>query len=135
MASQRTVLHFPRQLIDQPIVSRLVREYDLEFNILRANITPESEGLMVLDLSGEESRLAEGLQYIQSLGVRTQRLAQDVSRDERLCTHCGACITICPVDALTVVPDTREVLFDAEKCIACELCVPVCPPRAMVVKF
>jgi len=135
MASQRTVFHFPQQLIDEPIISRLVREYDLEFNILRANITPASEGLLVLELSGEESKLQQGLAYVQSLGVRTLRLAQNVSRDEATCTHCGACITICPTDALRVDRATQEVLFDAEQCIACELCVPICPPRAMMVQF
>ena len=135
MASQRTVFHFPRQLIDQPIISRLVREYDLDFNILRANITPESEGLLVLELTGEEGKLRAGLEYVEGLGVQTQRLTQDVSRDETTCTHCGACVTICPVGALSVNRETQEVLFDADKCIACELCVPICPPRAMLVQF
>ncbi len=135
MASQRTVLRFPQRLIDEPIISRLVRQYDLEFNILRANITPESEGLMVLELSGDARKLKDGLEYIQSLGVRAQRLAQNVSRDEAVCTHCGACVTICPVQALFVEAETRKVLFDADKCIACELCVPVCPPRAMMVEL
>ena len=135
MASQRIVLHFPQRLIDEPIVSRLVREYDLDFNILRANITPESEGLLVLELTGEEPRLRDGLDYMRALGVRTQRLSQDVVRDESKCTQCGGCTTSCPVGALSLSPETREVSFDAEKCIACELCVPVCPPRAMTVQF
>ena len=52
MATRRVVFHYPRQLIDSPVVSQIVSKYNLEFNILRANITPQSEGLMVLGLEG-----------------------------------------------------------------------------------
>ncbi|MEE9366326.1 MAG: NIL domain-containing protein, partial [Dehalococcoidales bacterium] len=50
--SKRVVLHFPRRLVEQPVVYRLVKDYNLEFNILRASITaePEEEGLLVLEL-------------------------------------------------------------------------------------
>ncbi|MFQ6132876.1 MAG: NIL domain-containing protein [Armatimonadota bacterium] len=131
MTARRVVLHFPPGLIDQPVVSRLVRKYDLDFNILRANITPQEEGLLVLELSGEASKLEEGLTYAQELGVRVQSLEQDVVRLEDVCTHCGACITICPTKALSMDLTSRLVNFEYEKCIACELCVPICPPRAM----
>ncbi len=135
MASCRVVLHFPRNLIDQPVICRLVQEYGLEFNILRADITPHQEGLMVLELSGPEENLQQGLEYARTLGLKIQPLSQDVVRDEEKCTHCGACVTICPVGALSMDPETYEVKFEHEKCIACALCVPACPPRAMLVKF
>jgi len=35
-------------------VSRLVKEYSLDFNILKASFTPDEEGLMVLELTGEQ---------------------------------------------------------------------------------
>ena len=38
--SKRIVLHFPKRLVDRPIVSRLVKDYNLDFNILKALITP-----------------------------------------------------------------------------------------------
>jgi len=135
VASCRVVLHFPRNLIDQPVICRLVQEYGLEFNILRADITPHQEGLMVLELSGPEENLQQGLEYARTLGLKIQPLSQDVVRDEEKCTHCGACVTICPVGALSMDPETYEVKFEHEKCIACALCVPACPPRAMLVKF
>jgi len=49
--SKRIVLHFPKRMVDRPIVSRLVKDYDLDFNILKALVTPEEEGLLVLELS------------------------------------------------------------------------------------
>ena len=75
------------------------------------------------------------MKYLTSLGVKIQPLSQDVTRDEARCTHCGACVAICPTEALYIDKKTMKVIFDPEKCIACELCVKACPPRAMVVKF
>ncbi|MDP8235949.1 MAG: 4Fe-4S dicluster domain-containing protein [Candidatus Erginobacter occultus] len=46
-----------------------------------------------------------------------------------------ACVTICPTDALTRDPETREVKFDKNACIGCELCIPACPMQAMEVHF
>ena len=46
MISKRIVLHFPQALVSQPIISRMVKEHDLEFNILKANVTPREEGLL-----------------------------------------------------------------------------------------
>ncbi len=135
MVSKRIVLTFPHKLLDQPIVYKLVKDYDLVFNILQAKITPKEEGLMVLELKGTKEHYAEGIKYLTSLGVKIQPLSQDVTRDEARCTHCGACVTICPTGALVIDKKTMKVLFEADKCIACELCVKACPPRAMVVKF
>lgn len=135
MVSKRIVLTFPHNMVDQPIVYRLVKDYDLLFNILQAKITPREEGVMVLELKGKKEKYVEGIKYLTSLGVKIQPLSQDVTRDEDKCTHCGACVTICPSEALYTDKKTMKVIFDAEKCIACELCVKACPPRAMMVKL
>ena len=55
--SRRVVLHFPPSLVDQPIVVRLVKDYELEFNLLKASVMPDEEGFLVLDLTGEESSM------------------------------------------------------------------------------
>ncbi|MFC1979521.1 NIL domain-containing protein [Chloroflexota bacterium] len=133
--SKKIVLHFPRRLVDRPIVSRLIKDYDLEFNILKASVTPEEEGLMVLELKGEQQDYDSGIKYLTDNGVRIQALSRDFVRNEDRCTHCGACITICPTYAFEVDPITRRINFDNEKCIACGLCLKGCPPRAMEVHF
>ena len=51
---KRFVMHFPKTLVDKPIMSTLIRKYDLDFNILKAYVTPEEEGTLVLALSGAE---------------------------------------------------------------------------------
>ncbi len=135
MTSKRIVLHFPHRLVDQPIVYKLVKDYNLKFNILKAYVTPQEEGLMILELIGEEADFKRGIEYLASCGVKIQPLSQDVIRNEAKCTDCGVCVPICPTGALVIDPITRKVHFYDNKCIACELCVKVCPTRAMEVHF
>ena len=129
--SRRVVLHFPRALVDQPVIYRLVKDYNLMFNILKASVTPQEEGLLVLELSGTQENYDKGVQYLAEVGVETQPLSRDMYRNEERCTHCGACITICPTGAFTLEPRTRWVRFLDEKCIVCGLCIKSCPARAM----
>ena len=133
--SKRIVLHFPQRLVDRPIMSRLVRDYDLDFNILKAFVSPEEEGHLVLEIIGKKENLSQGLKFLQELGIKTQPLSKDIKRNEKKCTHCGVCIPLCPTGALFYEPKTYRVIFDESKCIACELCIKPCPPRAMEVHF
>ena len=133
--SKRVVLHFPSRMVDQPIIYRLVKDYDLVLNILKASVTPKEEGIMVVELSGPRASYDKGIKYLQEAGVNIQSLGQDVMRNDLRCTHCGACVAICPTGALTLDPETGLVNFDEEQCTACELCVLACPPRAMEVHF
>jgi ferredoxin len=133
--SKRIVLHFPSRLVEKPIVYRLIKDYNLEFNILKASIIPDEEGLMVLELRGEQANYDSGIKYLAKSGVRIQSLGQNVLRNESRCTHCGACITICPTGAFELDPATRQVNFNGDKCIACGLCLKACPPRAMELHF
>ena len=122
-------------MVDQPIIYRLVKDYDLEFNILKASITPEQEGLMVLELTGTQKEYDGGINFLLKTGVRIESLSQDFTRNEERCTHCGACIIICPSHAFKVEPSSRRVIFEDDKCMACGICLTACPPRAMEVHF
>lgn len=133
--SKRIVLRFPHRLVDQPIVCKLVKDYNLEFNILKAYVTPQEEGLLVLELKGENNSYDKGINYLTDAGVKVQPLSQDIIRNNTKCTHCGVCVSVCSTGALVIDPITRKVHFYDNKCIACELCVPACPPRAMEVHF
>lgn len=57
----------------------------------------------------------------------------------RTCIACGACVAICPGNALKLVPDARtsakkKIEVDYDKCIRCYCCHEVCPENAIVVR-
>lgn len=135
MVTKRLVLHFPHRLVDRPIVYKLIKDYDLVMNILKASITPNEEGLMVIELKGEKDNFTAGIKYLEESGVVIDPIGRDIKRNDEKCTSCGACVTICPADALVYDEKTRQVIFKEEKCIACEICVKTCPLGAMEVHF
>ncbi len=135
MATKKIVLTFPPAVVKEPITYRLVKDHDLLVNILSASISPDEQGHMVLELSGEAKKLDDGIKYLSDTGVSWQPLEQDVRWIEEKCTHCTACITVCPSEALVVNRDTMQVGFDSKNCIACGLCIPVCSYDAMEIEF
>ncbi len=135
MITKKIVLRFPNRQVDQPIVYKLVKDYNLQVNILKAQISQEDEGLLVLELYGPESNYRNGLAYLKRIRVTTEPLSKDIIRNEDKCTHCGVCVSACPTDALTVDLQSKEIIFKSEACVACEHCVPVCPSQAMELRI
>lgn len=131
MPPKRIVLRFGTDISVKPVVYRLVKDYDLIVNIVRANVNPQKEGTMVLEVIGDRSE--EGLDYLRGLGVSVQDHNQGIVRREEKCVMCGACTGICPTEALYMERPAMEVRFDGDRCIVCQLCVKVCPMWAMEV--
>lgn len=131
MTTKKIVLHFPRQLADQPIVSRLVRDYALEFNILKAYIDAEEGGLLAIELSGKDENYKKGIRYLKDVGVKIQPLSKDINRNDERCTYCSLCVPLCPTGSFEMDTASKEVHFRDEKCVACGLCIKICPMGAM----
>lgn len=49
--------------------------------------------------------------------------------NENLCTACGACIEMCPREAISLVNDKANI--NINKCKMCRACVKVCPVEAI----
>jgi len=133
--SHKVVLHFPPIVVEQPVIYHLARDYDLAFNILKASISPQEEGIMVIELSGEDADFQRANDYLAKQGIRTQPLLQDIRRNDDRCVHCGACVGVCPSEALTLERPSMRVIFRADECVACGECVPTCPVAAMELHF
>ena len=133
MYSRILILRYPAVVAQKPIVCMLTRDYDLTFNILNAAVLPRKEGVMVLELSGDKKKFKEGVRYLKDQGLQVDYASQEVQRDKKKCTHCGACTAVCPTGALSIQRPRMAVRFDQKKCSVCELCVPACPTRAMEV--
>lgn len=124
-------IRFPKETSDKPVIYQLIKEHDVEVNILRADILPQSEGIMIIELKGTKINVKDALRYLQELGVEIERLATKVRRDDEKCFQCGACTGVCPAGALSIRREDMAVLFDADKCTGCSQCVLICPVRAM----
>jgi ferredoxin len=131
MSARIYILRFPKDTSDKPFIYELVKKFDVESNILKADILPHREGMMVLELRGTNTNIKDGLDYLKGYGVQVERLAAEAKRDESKCFQCGACTGVCPSGALYVRRSDMAVLFDPEKCTGCTLCVTLCPVRAM----
>jgi ferredoxin len=132
--SKILILRFSAKVSQKPVVCFLAKDYNLTFNILNAGILPRKEGYMVMELAGTKKDFKEGVKFLKAQGVDVQNASQEVKRDKRKCTHCGACTAVCPTGALAVKRPEMSVEFDQAKCSVCELCVTACPPRAMEVR-
>lgn len=133
MLKKGLFLKFSPEIVENPIVYRLVKDFNLIFNILKATITPGREGIMVMELIGDKESIDKGLQFLKEMGVEVQSLGQQVMKNEEVCIHCGGCTAVCPTGALFVDRNTFKVIFDPEKCTACGFCVSACITKAMEV--
>jgi len=133
--THRIVLHFPPVVTGQPITYQLMKDYNLAFNILKASIGSEDQGLMVLELSGEEKDYSRAVKFLNEKGVRIQPLVQDIRFIENNHVHCGACVGVCPSGALYHERPSMLVLLDPDKCVACGECVKACPVNGIELTF
>ena len=71
-----------------------------------------------------------GFDVVKTLRVIMARLPNHVFVvDDDLCYGCGACIALCPVDALNL--ESLLAIVDEPTCTHCEHCIPACPVFAL----
>jgi len=131
MYSINVLLIFDKSIMYKPIIFRLAKDFDVMFNVLEAKIFPKLEGRLILEIRGEKEQVDRSIRYLTDEGVRVDVLADKIRRDEDRCVHCGACTTVCRVDALTIERPSMEVKFYPSRCVACGLCKLACPVKAM----
>ena len=66
--SVRVKLTFPEELVRKPVLAHLVRDYDVDPDIRRADIT-ESAGWIVCELDGAADRIDAALEWLRAEGV------------------------------------------------------------------
>lgn len=69
----RVKLTFPEHLIKQPVIARMVRDFDVTPNIRQAKIE-EKVGWIVCELAGDGGRIDEAIVWLRELGVQVDRL-------------------------------------------------------------
>ena len=135
MTKKTVHLRFPPQHAQEPLIYKLVKDFDLVVNLLRARIEPNETGHAIIEISGSRSNINRALEFMRKSGVRTANLSSEIRRHDSRCTHCGACIAICPSGALAIDRDTDMVVFYRDKCVACQGCILACPFDVMEVSI
>ncbi|MDZ7838734.1 MAG: 4Fe-4S binding protein [Actinomycetota bacterium] len=125
------VLTFSEGIVTQPITYRLVKDYDLAFNILRAEITPNMQGKILIEVSGQQENIDKGIKFLKGSGVSLQEADKDILVDKEKCVSCGLCTSVCITQALALDKQSKKLIFDKEKCILCGLCANSCPLDAI----
>ena len=77
MASLRLRLTFPPELITEPVIYSIGRQYNVVTNIRRANVTHD-EGWVVLELTGDADELEEVVDHLPNIGVHPEPVEGDV---------------------------------------------------------
>ncbi len=135
MTTRKIVLTFPEDIVTKPITYKLVKDFDLEFNILRAEVTPNIEGKMLIEIKGSSTQIEKGIKYLTQENVSVQEAAKDIILDKEQCVHCGVCTSLCITRALSLDKNSFKLIFDKDKCILCGLCLNSCPVNAIKLKI
>ncbi len=131
----RVVLSFPPSRVEDPVIYHLIKDHGLLVNILRATIDPGKQGRMVVEMSGEETEVSAGLNYLEGMEVKVDPLGEEIMHLQERCTNCTACVPLCPTEALEVNRDNWLVSYDSSKCVVCLSCIEACPYKAMEVRL
>ena len=73
----RVKLTFPQNLIKEPVIFTMAKQFNVMPNIRRARIT-ETVGEMVLELEGDEGNLQGGIGFLKEKGVDVELVEGDV---------------------------------------------------------
>ena len=77
MAKLRVRLTFPPDLITQPLIFNMGKEFDVVTNIRRANVTRD-RGWVVLEISGSDDEVERAVAWARAQGVRVDPIEGDV---------------------------------------------------------
>jgi ferredoxin len=131
----RFTIKFPPESSQIPLTYHLIKDYDFMVNILRATISGEQEGRLLMEVEAEPDKLEQGLAFLKSHNVTIIPLNQQITVEQDRCIHCGACTAVCLSGALSLDRDNWQLVFDSEKCVMCGLCVSACPLRLIRAEF
>ena len=77
MANVRVRLTYPEVLIKEPLLGRVVQQFDVLPNIRRASVD-DSEGWIICELAGERAAIDQAIVWLQEWGVQVDRLGDVV---------------------------------------------------------
>ena len=77
MAVKRVRVTFPEQLIKDPVIYLLGRQFQVRTNVRMADVD-EKTGWVILELEGEPDEIERSISWAQEKGVRVDPITGDV---------------------------------------------------------
>ena len=77
MVKMKAKFTFPTDLVTEPVIYGLGKNFDVVTNIRRADVT-ETQGWVILELEGEEAEINRGLTWVSGTGVRVDPVVGDI---------------------------------------------------------
>jgi ABC-type methionine transport system ATPase subunit len=77
MESIKLKLIYPEDKIKEPILSRVCKNFDVEINIRKANVT-DKIGWLELEITGDERQIEEAIKYMEAQGIEVSPLEGQV---------------------------------------------------------
>jgi len=74
---ERVYLTFPKDLIKEPILSLLAKQFDITFNIRGSTVTAEM-GLVALEIDGERQEVNRAVEWLKEKGVIVEPIEKNV---------------------------------------------------------
>lgn len=74
---ERIYLTFPHNLIKQPVLSTLSKQFDIVFNIRGSTVTSDM-GLVALEIDGKAAEVAKAIGWLKGKGVTVEPIEKNV---------------------------------------------------------
>jgi ABC-type methionine transport system ATPase subunit len=74
---ERVYLTFPQDLIKEPVLSMLSKQFDIVFNIRGSTVTSEM-GLVALEIDGKSAEVAKAIGWLREKGVTVEPIEKNV---------------------------------------------------------
>jgi Fe-S-cluster-containing hydrogenase component 2 len=115
-----------KRIDDYSKIINVILEQKVSANILKFH-TGRSGINLLLDIPEDKiNSITEALKKNKVIINKKGRVIVDIE----LCIDCGACVSVCPTDALHM--DEKGLLeYSLEKCLGCGLCLDSCPRQAI----
>ncbi|HDN83019.1 MAG TPA: 4Fe-4S dicluster domain-containing protein [Candidatus Altiarchaeales archaeon] len=126
------LLRYSSDVVKSPVLAKTVLETKVLINVLRAEISYD-EASIIVDVPGDEKTQEKVVKAFKSQGIEVVKLDEGIVRDIKGCIDCGACIAVCPVEAIYFKEDL-SIEIDRKECIRCGSCVEVCPFKAIKIQ-
>jgi ferredoxin len=132
---KKVILAFPAETTEQPIIYNLIKQFDVQFNILKASIEVGKSGKLFLEFSADNDKIENAFSYLEKNGVKISPIESKISFDSNKCINCGNCASACISQALSLKAPDWKIKFDPDKCVLCKLCLKSCPLRLFEIEF